>query len=143
MRTPKPLPEMLDKFVYENLLGRVEYLRVLQVDEGRVCFHRLVDPLFILGENQPPFWGNRLEWMPVGLWRRKLGKTLHKLLDEWQIETHYCRPLPPRHYTGKEWEVILEAARALPRDVCKGYHDDACEDYNAKRQRLLLLLGAR
>lgn len=138
----KPLPEPMDKFAYENLLGRVEYLRVLTVDDEYVCFQQLVDPLLVLGENQLPFWGSKLESMGKRLWRRKLGKSLHKLLDEWQIETHYCRPLPPRHFTGKEWEVILEAARALPSDVCKGYHDDACENYNAKRRKLLRLLGA-
>lgn len=138
MKTPKPLPKEGDKFVYE-FLDRMQYLRVVHVDEEDVCYQTLVDPLLILGENHPVFWGSKMEWLSILLWRRRLGKRLHPLPENWE----YTRALPDKHFTGAEWELVQKAALALPSHVCKGHHDEACEDYTDKRQKPLQFLGAR
>ena len=149
MKTPKPLPKEGDKFAYENLLGRMQYLRVVHVDEEDVCYQALVDPLLILGENQPVFWGSKMERLSIPLWRRRLGKRLHLLSPDWEIETHYKRPLPNKHFTGAEWELVQKAAKSLDVYSCinGGCPEDPCtcgaERANTKLQDFLQLLGAK
>ena len=139
---PKPLPKEGDKFAYENLLGHVQYLRVVHVDEEDVCYQALVDPLIILGENRPAFWGSKMEWLSIPLWRRRLGKRLHPLTPNWEIETHYKRPLPDKVFTGAEWALVQKAARALPSHVCVENSEEECDEHNRQLQDFLKLLGA-